>query len=114
MPLFSLGIVLMGSTVLLSNCSKPEPESAIVQAMEQAGAGPVTAETSSDAIRDWLRKHPQAAESINSQCKPIKEKAPASWGDTTEGRICDAARTVAATSYKRLESDHETFSSGRK
>src|SRR5690349_20589772 len=92
LPVFSLGAFLVGSTVLFSNCSKPEPKSAIVQVMEQAGAGPVTAETSSDAIRDWLRKHPQTAESINSRCKPIKEKAPASWGDSTEGRVCDAAR----------------------
>ena len=97
-----------------SGCTKPEPKSAIVEAVQQAGAGPVSPATSSAALEDWFRKHRQTAESIDGQCKPIREKATAEWSESTEGRVCQAARTVAAFTYKPVDSDHKTFESGWK
>ena len=111
---YLLAGVLAGFALVLASCARPEPNSAIVQAFEQAGAGPVSSGTSTQAIQDWFRKHRQTAESIDAQCKPVRDKAGAEWGDSTEGRVCQAARTVAASTYKRLDSDHQTFSSSRK
>jgi hypothetical protein len=109
-----LGFIPGALVLSLSSCSKPEPKSAIVQALEQAGAGPVSSETSDLAIRDWLHKQPKTAESIDGQCKPVRQNAPAAWADSTEGRVCKAARSVAATSFQPVEGDHQTFSSGWK
>ena len=95
-------------------CTTPEPKSAIVDAVQQAGAGPVSQATSPAALEDWFRKHRPTAESIDGQCKPVREKATAEWTDSTEGHVCQAARTVAATTYKPVESDHKTFESGWK
>jgi hypothetical protein len=109
-----LGVFPAALLILLSSCSKPETKSAIVQGLEQAGAGPVSSETSDGAIRDWLHKHPKTAESIDGQCKPVRQNAPAAWADSTEGRVCKAARSVAATAFQPVEGDHQTFSSGWK
>lgn len=106
--------VLAVFALAFASCARPEPNSAIVQAFEQAGAGPVSSATSTETIQGWFRKHRQTAESIDVQCKPVREKAGAEWGDSTEGRVCQAARIVAASTYKRLDSDHQTFSSGWK
>ena len=106
--------VLAVFALAFASCARPEPKSAVVQAFEQAGAGPVSSGTSTQAMQDWFRKHRQTSASIDAQCKPVREKAGAEWGDSTEGRVCQAARTVAASTYKRLESDHQTFSSGWK
>lgn len=46
-------ILLM--TVVLASCMR-EPESAIVQRVEAAGAGNVRA-ASNEALLDWFRKH---------------------------------------------------------
>jgi hypothetical protein len=112
--LVCLGLVSGALVVSLSSCTKPEPKSAIVQALEQAGAGPVSSETSDAAIRDWLHKHPKTADSIDAQCKPVRQNAPAAWADSTEGRVCRVAQSVAATSFQPVEGDHQTFSSGWK
>src|SRR5579884_1335396 len=109
-----LGFIPGALVLPLPSCSKPEPKSAIVQALEQAGAGPVSSETSDLAIRDWLHKHPRTAESIDGQCKPVRQNAPAAWTNSTEGRVCRAARSVAATAFQPVEGDHQTFSSGWK
>jgi hypothetical protein len=111
---YMLAGVSAAVALMFASCARPEPKSAIVEAFEQAGGGPVSPETSTPAIQDWFRKHRQAAESIDAQCKPVRQSASANWGDSTEGRVCQAARTVAASTYKRLESDHQTFSSGWK
>jgi len=109
-----LGFVPVALVISLSSCAKQEPKSAIVQGLEQAGAGPVSFETSDAAIRDWLHKHPKTAESIDAQCKPVRQNATAAWADSTEGRVCKAARSVAATAFQPVEGDHQTFSSGWK
>src|SRR5579875_3820184 len=109
-----LGLISVTLAGGLSSCSKPEPKSSIVQALEQAGAGPISSETSDTAIRDWLHKHPKTAESLDAQCKPIRQGAPAAWADSTEGRVCRLSRAVAATAFQPVEGDHQTFSSGWK
>jgi len=110
-----LASIAVTTLLTTAGCTKPEPKSAIVEAVQQAGAGPVSSTISSAAIEDWFRKHRQSAESIDGQCKLLRYKATtAGWSDSTESRVCQAARTVAASTYKPVESDHKTFESGWK
>jgi hypothetical protein len=47
-------------------------------------------------------------------CTAVRAKAPAQWEDTTEGRLCTAARNVVMSTFKPVESDHNTYESGWK
>ena len=46
-------------------------------------------------------------------CKPVRASAPAAWADSTEGRVCIAARNVAQW-VRKPSQDHETFQAGWK
>jgi len=95
----------------LAGCAKESP-SEIVEEAQRAGAGDVT-KISAFSIEDWMRKHQDVAVKLNSMCAPIREKAPANWGDSTEGNVCTAARNAAMSTYK-YSSDDRTFHSGKK
>jgi len=95
----------------LAGCAKESP-SGIVEEAQRAGAGDLT-NTSAFSIEDWMRKHRDVAVKLNRMCAPIREKAPANWGDSTEGNVCTAARNAAMSTY-RYSSDDRTFHSGKK
>jgi len=44
---------------------------------------------------------------------PVRERAPANWGDFTEAKVCTAARNAAVSTYKD-PSDDKTYHSGQK
>ena len=90
---FSILTIVLGA---LGGCAKQEPPSAIVQKMEQAGAGDLSS-VSQTNIQDWFAKHKDLAYDIDDLCKPIRDKASAEWGQTTEGRVCNAAHQLALT-----------------
>ncbi len=97
----------------LVGCSvKQEPPSAIVQKAQSCGAGELAA-TSALAVQDWFSKHRGCAVAVDQMCKPRRASAPAAWADSTEGRVCIAARNVAQWVRKRSQ-DHETFQGGWK
>jgi hypothetical protein len=83
----------------LAGCSlnQAEPKTALVQQVEQAGAGDLS-KASTGAIQQWLAKHGELAKAVDRSCRPIREKATANWADGTEGRLCEAARSVTAFS----------------
>jgi len=83
----------------LAGCSlnQAEPKTALVQQVEQAGAGDLS-KASTGAIQQWLAKHGELAKEVDRSCRPIREKATANWADGTEGRLCEAARSVTAFS----------------
>ncbi len=56
---------------------------------------------------------PVAAE-IDKMCAPVRGNAPANWGDTTEGRLCTAAKQLAFTTPPPggVKSDGRTFRPG--
>jgi hypothetical protein len=60
-----------------------------------------------------MRKHRDVAVKLEGTCAPIREKASANWGDSTEGKVCIAARNAAMSTYK-YSSDDRTFHSGTK
>ncbi len=104
-------IVLTVLTIIACSVSK-EPPSPIVQKAEACGAGPLTG-TSTMAVQDWFGRHRNCAMEIDRMCKPVRESATARWTDSTEGRVCVAARNIAQW-VRKPSDDHEKFQSGWK
>ena len=96
-----LSFVLL--VLLLAGCRR-EPPSEIVQKVEAAGAGNLRA-ASQQSIEDWFRKHSEFAVEVRDQCRPIREKAPATWSATTEGRVCNAASVASVFNFKERKGD---------
>lgn len=88
-PVVLMSLVLVLGLVMCS-CKKKEPPSAIVEKVEAAGAGELSS-ASFDSIEQWFLKHQDVAWRTKKACMPIREKAPAGWAETTEGRVCEAA-----------------------
>jgi len=65
------------------------------------------------AVQDWFGKHRDCAVAVDRMCKPVRDAATASWADSTEGRVCIAARSVAQW-VRKPNQDHEKFQSGWK
>ncbi len=104
-----LCFLLLG--VLLAGCAREQP-SAIVQKVEAAGAGDLRS-ASQRSIEDWFRKHSEFAVEVRDQCRPIREQAPASWSDTTEGRVCNAADVASVFNFKERKGDGRGYEAGK-
>jgi hypothetical protein len=99
--------------ISLIGCAAPrEPASTIVQSAQACGSGPLV-QVSTAAAQEWFGKHRDCAASIDALCKPVRERAAAQWMDSTEGRVCLAARNIAQWARERAD-DHQTFESGWK
>jgi len=100
----------------LCACTHERP-SRIVQLAEQAGAGPLS-EVSIVDMRVWLNGHPPVAARVDSLCAPLRTNATAAWPQTTEGRLCTAARVAAsqieAQRHPRRNPDNTGFLPGWK
>jgi hypothetical protein len=106
-------VLVVAAVLIMIGCSvSKEPPSPIVQKAQSCGAGPL-GNASTAAIQDWLGRHRECAVSVDAICKPVREKATAQWTDSTEGRVCMAARNIAQWIRKPSE-DHEKFQSGWK
>jgi len=107
--------VAFGWIVLLTtfSCSRPEPNSPIVEKVERAGSGSLTA-VSKDGMREWLGKHKDVAYQADEMCKPIRVNATAQWADSTEGRLCAAARELAVWRAGPVTGDGKTYLPGLK
>ena len=98
-------------TAVLTSCTM-EPDSAVVRRVEAAGAGDVRA-ASNDALLDWFRKRQDAGQGVRKSCEPISKDAPATWADTTEGRVCRAAQVAAAFNDGEARGDGKILVPGR-
>ncbi len=108
--------VAYGCLVVLTGlfaCSCRETRSPIVQKVEQAGSGDL-AGVSKDGMREWLGKHKDLAYQVDEMCKPARPKATAQWSDSTEGRLCTAARELAFWRSGPVTSDGKTYLPGLK
>lgn len=94
------------------SCNRPEP-SPIVEKVERAGSGSLTA-VSKDGIREWLSKHKDVAYQADEMCKPIRVSATAQWAESTEGRLCAAARDLAVWRAGPVTGDDKTYLPGLK
>ena len=106
--------VIVGSLFLLAlgGCRREQP-SRIVKLAEESGAGPLK-NVSIVEMRVWLKDHPQVAMRVDALCAPLRANAPASWPQTTEGRLCLAARTIEAQRQRRRNPDSTGFLPGWK
>jgi hypothetical protein len=94
-------------------CTREHPRhSAIVDKVQLAGAGDVAA-ASPFSVEDWMRKHRDVAVEVDKMCAPAREKGDPQWGDTTEGKVCVAARNAAMSTY-RSPRDGKTYQAGDK
>lgn len=92
-------IILLALGIVLAGCSR-EPQSAIVEKVKRDGAGTVE-QASLESTTQWMRgKGMVYADELWKDCEPIKAKAPATWADSTEGRICSAAYSVRINSFR--------------
>lgn len=118
MPRFASGPKRLGIisgfviAALLTGCAR-EPRSPIVEKVEQAGSGDLSASTTQD-MQQWLAKHRDLAVQVDDMCKPVREKATAQWGSSTEGRLCNAARQLAFYRWSPAQSDGRKFEPGLK
>lgn len=91
---------LAAAFVSVIACSHDQPQrSAIVQKVQQAGAGDVAA-ASEFSLEDWMRRHTDVAVEVDKMCVPARQTADAKWGDSSEGRVCVAARNAAMGTYR--------------
>ena len=96
--------VIFGLGLVMCTCKKKEPPSSIVQRVEAAGAGDLSA-ASFDAIEQWFLKHQDVTWQTKKECLPIQAKAPAGWSETTEGRVCKAAMSASVFNTQPQKSD---------
>ena len=115
MQLLRTSAVAFGWLVVLTtfSCSRPEPSSPIVEKVEQAGSGTLTA-VSKDGMREWLGKHKDVAYQADEMCKPVRLNSTAQWAESTEGRLCAAARELAFSRSGPVTSDDKTYLPGLK
>jgi hypothetical protein len=97
--------------VLLASCTQERP-SEIVQRVEAAGAGDVQT-ASRESLEHWFRQHRDIANEIKGRWAPIQQNAPATWGDTTEGRVCKAASVATVFQFTPRKGDGRGFEAGK-
>jgi len=95
----------------LASCMKDRP-SEIVQRVQDAGAGDVRS-ASQLALEQWFRRHAEVAIAIKPNCATVQQSAPASWADSTEGRVCKAASLAMVFQYKPRQGDGRGFEAGK-
>jgi len=88
--------IILSSLLLLTLCAcTRERPSRIVTLAEQSSAGPLSKVSTND-MRVWLNGHPQIAVRVDDLCAPLRTNVTATWPQTTEGRLCTAARISAS------------------
>ena len=94
--------VILSSLLVIALCGcSHEPPSRVVNLAEDAGAGKLSNVSTVD-MRLWLNSHPEVATRVDALCAPLRTNATAAWPQTTEGRLCAAARaSVVAIDSKR-------------
>ena len=101
------------AALALPSCSIQEPPSKIVSKAEASGTGNLS-RASIPAMQIWLEKHRKVAGELDTMCVSARADAPAEWADSTEGRLCRAARGVASATFHPMESDHRQYEGGLK
>ncbi len=103
LPMASLSV-----GIILGGCRKVEPPSPIVKKVQDAGAGDV-ANASKESIEQWFKQHRDVAKATTLDCTRTKATKPADWGDTTEGRVCQAAASASVFGNEHIQTDQRKF-----
>lgn len=98
-----LAAIPAATVLLFSSCApaqRASPDSEIIRQVEAAGSGPV--ETASvQSLFTWFEQHTHLANQINKKCEQVKKTATATWGDSPEGHVCEAASETALRHYEQ-------------
>ncbi len=89
-------------------CKKVEPASPIVKKIQDAGAADV-ANASKESIEQWFKQHRDLAKEIRQDCSRVKAGKPADWGNTTEGRVCQAVASASVFGNEHIQTDQQKF-----
>ena len=108
MKLNNLVVASLLAGIVAGGCKKVEPLSPIVKKVKDVGAGDVS-NASKESIEQWFRQHRDLAKEIGQDCKRVKPTKPADWGDTTEGRVCQAAASAAVFGNEHIQTDQQKF-----
>ena len=104
------------AVVALAGCGRERP-SQIVRMVENAGAGDLQT-VSVGSMTQWFDKQPALALRVEDLCIGVRRNSLASWPESTEGRVCNAAsRVVGYIVWQRSlqeDNDHQTFEGGSK
>ena len=75
-------------TIFTACAPKPatSSNSEIIRQVEAAGSGPVE-NASVQSLFTWFEQHTHLANQVNKRCEQVKKAAPATWGDSAEGRV---------------------------
>lgn len=104
----TLSVTTVALALLAAGCNK-EPASVIVEKVKRDGAGEVE-KASLNALTQWMWKKGTAyADGLVAECEPFKKVGGANWNDTTEGRICTAARSVQMNSSRTIPGDPRKY-----
>ncbi len=105
--------VAFSVTVLfcLAGCGT-EPRSEIVAMAEAAGSGKLSG-VSRDGMKQWLGQHKDVAYQVDEMCKPVRIRATAQWTESTEGRLCSAARELAFFRSGPVKNSGKTYWPGK-
>ena len=99
-PFLTVAVLML----LCIGCSR-EAASVVVDKVKRDGAGDVE-RASKDSITQWMWKRGTAyADELWDQCQPLKQAGNATWGDSTEGRVCSAAEVVRTHSSRPIQGD---------
>ncbi|MDQ2843675.1 MAG: hypothetical protein M3Y72_22070 [Acidobacteriota bacterium] len=79
---------------------------------EAAGSGTLSG-VSSGGMKQWLGQHKDVAYQIDEMCKPVRIKATARWTESTEGRLCSAARELAFFRSGPVKNSGKTYWPGK-
>ncbi len=105
-----MAVLILGLLVGFVGCKKAEPPSPIVKKLEDAGAGDLS-NSSTDDIARWMSHHwgdrKEVIWEVKKACLAIRDSKPASWQETTEGRVCKAA--YGASVRIPLQTDDKKF-----
>ena len=96
----------------LTACQDPNAQqSAIVREVEHAGAGKDISSLTSEELARWFANQPAVfVQQVNTECKPLRTKAPAAWHlRTAEGRVCDAVMQVAPLKSVPYKADQTAY-----
>ena len=108
-----LCFVLLVALLAVSGCTtvRRDAPSPIVQIAQNAGSGDLSA-TSTRSMEQWLGKHRDVSDRIETMCKAVRQSAKTQWGESTEGRLCTAAHDLAFFRSAPVTGDGKTFRPG--
>ena len=104
-------VLFVAALFWLSGCGA-EPRSEIVEKAEAAGSGKLPG-VSRDGMKQWLGQHKEVAYQVDEMCKPMRANATAQWAESTEGRLCNAARELAFFRSGPVKNSGQTYWPGK-